>query len=163
MFWDELKSRKAEKSNAAAIWLDIANAYGSAPHQLLFFALTQYGIPEHWVSFFINYYEGLWSISWSDSAPSSWHHNVRGIFISCTASIILLLSAINVIIEHISAVTEDEIYNTMTSAPVKAFMDDMFLMPPSIPATQVLLDNCAVALNWARMSFRASKSSALFS
>ena len=46
----------------------------------------------------------------------------------------------------------------MTSTPVKAFMDDMFLMSPSIPATQVLLDRCAVALIWARMSFRASKS-----
>ena len=30
-------------------------------------------------------------------------------------------------------------------------------MSPSIPATQVL-DRCAVALSWARMSFRASKS-----
>ena len=37
--WDELKSRKAEKSNIAAIWLDIANAYGSVPHQLLFLPL----------------------------------------------------------------------------------------------------------------------------
>ena len=31
--WDELKSRKTEKSNIAAICLDIANAYGSVPHQ----------------------------------------------------------------------------------------------------------------------------------
>ena len=54
---DELKSRETEKSNIAAIWLDMANAYASLPHQLLFFALRQYGIPEHWVSFFIKYYE----------------------------------------------------------------------------------------------------------
>ena len=156
--WDELKSRKTERSNIAAIWLDIANAYGSVPHHLLFFALRGYDIPEHWVSLFIKYYEGLWSISWSDSAPSSWHHHLRGIFIGCTASIIFFLSAINVIIEHISAVTKDEICKTMTSTPVKAFTDDIFLMSPSIPATQVLLDRCAVALIWARMSFGASKS-----
>ena len=37
-------------------------------------------------------------------------------------------------------------------------MDDMFLISPSIPATQVLLERCAVVLIWARMSFRASKS-----
>ena len=155
--WDEIKSRKTERSNIADIWLNIANAYGSVPHQLLFFALRRYGVPEHWVSLFIKYYEGLWSISWSDSAPS-WHHHLRGIFVGCTASIILFLSPINVIIEHISVVTEDEIYKTMTSTPVKAFMDDIFLMSPSIKATQVLLDRCAVALIWARMSFRASKS-----
>ena len=111
------------------------------------------------MSLFIKYYEGLWSISWSDSDPSSWHHHLRGIFIGCTASIILFLSAINVIIEHISAVSEDEIYKAMTSTPAKAFMDDMFLMSPCIPATtQVLLDRYAAALIWARMSFRASKS-----
>ena len=46
----------------------------------------------------------------------------------------------------------------VTSTPVKALMDDMFLMSASIPATQVLLDRCAVALIWARMSFRASNS-----
>ena len=51
----------------------------------------------------------------------------------------------------------------MTSTPVKAFMDDMFLMSPSIPATQVLLDRCSFrplcsCVIWARMSFRASKS-----
>ena len=57
--WDELKSRKAEKSNIATIWLDIANACGSLPHQWLFFTLRLYGILEHWVSFFIKYYEGL--------------------------------------------------------------------------------------------------------
>ena len=57
--WDKLKSRKTEKSNIAAIWLDIANAYRSVPHQLLFFTLRRYGIPEHWASLFIKYYEGL--------------------------------------------------------------------------------------------------------
>ena len=32
----------------------------------------------------------------------------------------------------------------MASAPVRAFMDDMFLMSESIPGTQVLQDCCAV-------------------
>ena len=35
----ELKSSKSQKGSLAAIWLDIANAYGSVPHQLIFFAL----------------------------------------------------------------------------------------------------------------------------
>ena len=33
--WDEFKLKEAEKSNITAIWLDIANVYGSIPHQLL--------------------------------------------------------------------------------------------------------------------------------
>ena len=54
--WDELKSRETEKGSIATIWLDIANVYGSVPHQLLFFALRGYGIPEHWESLFIKYF-----------------------------------------------------------------------------------------------------------
>ena len=46
----------------------------------------------------------------------------------------------------------------MTSTPVRAFMDDTFLMPPSISGIQVLLDRCAVALTLASMSFIVSKS-----
>ena len=61
--WDELKPRKVEKSNITTIWVDIANVYGSVPHELLFFALRRYPIPEQWVYLFIKYYEGLWSIS----------------------------------------------------------------------------------------------------
>ena len=36
--WDELKSIKFDKVNIDAVWLDIANAYGSAPHLLIFWA-----------------------------------------------------------------------------------------------------------------------------
>ena len=70
MVWNELKSSKAEHGNLAAVWLDIANAYGSVPHQLIFFALQRYGVPEHWIKLIGNYYKGLWSISQSASAPS---------------------------------------------------------------------------------------------
>ena len=72
-------------------------------------------IPGQWKPLFIKYYEGLRNVNWSDSAPSSWHHHLRDILIGSTAPILLLLSARNVIIEHVSVVTEDEIYNTMTS------------------------------------------------
>ena len=159
--WNELKSSKKENLDLSAIWLDIANAYGSVPHQLIFFALRRYGVPENTISLIEKYYSGLWSASLSDSAPSSWHLHQRGIFIGCTASIILFLSSINIIIEYITVKTYDKIFDSMSSTPIKAFMDDMFLMSPSIVSTQTLLDRCTVALQWARMSFRASKSRSL--
>ena len=90
MVWNELKSSKAEHGNLAAVWLDIANVYGSVPHQLIFFALQRYGVPEHWINLIRNYYKSLWSISQSASAPSGWHHHLRGIFIGCTARSIIL-------------------------------------------------------------------------
>ena len=32
MVWDSLKSAKHDETSLSAIWLDVANAYGSVPH-----------------------------------------------------------------------------------------------------------------------------------
>ena len=99
--WSSLKSAKNGHSNLGAIWLDIANAYGSVPHKLIFFAPERYGVPKPYVDLFKAYYIGLWSKLFSANAYSDWHHHQKGIFIGCTASIILILSAMNVLIEFI--------------------------------------------------------------
>ena len=62
--------------------------------------------------------------------------------------------AINVIIEY----TCLDYKSNFSYPPIKAFMDDMFLMSPTIENTQHLLSRCTLALNWAGMSFRADKS-----
>ena len=94
MVWNELKSSKAEHGNLAAVWLDIANAYGSVPHQLIFFALQRYGVPEHWINLIRNYYKGLWRASVNLLLLLQVGTTTLEVF-----SIILFLSAINVVIE----------------------------------------------------------------
>ena len=89
MMWSALKETQSTKSSLANIWLDIANAYGSIPHRLLFFALERYGVDPHWISLIKIYYSGIYSRSFSQSAPSSWHQHFKGIFAGCTLSIIL--------------------------------------------------------------------------
>ncbi|XP_057299380.1 uncharacterized protein LOC130630000 [Hydractinia symbiolongicarpus] len=103
LVWSTLKNAKAQHSSLSAIWLDIANAYPSVPHKLIFMALRRYGVPESWIRLIQLYYDSLWSKSFSASAPSSWHQHCKGIFIGCTLSIILFLAAINVIIECTTA------------------------------------------------------------
>ena len=100
MVWSVLKEARAKKSSAASIWLDIANAYGSIPHKLIFFALRRYGVPNHWIQIVESYYVGIFSKSFSESATSSWHRHQRGIFAGCTISIILFLAGMNVILEY---------------------------------------------------------------
>ena len=56
MVWESLKSSKASKSSVSAVWLDVANAYGSIPHKLIFFALIRYGVPEKWIDIVMSYY-----------------------------------------------------------------------------------------------------------
>ena len=97
MVWSALKEARSNKTDLSTIWLDIANAYGSIPHRLIFFALERYGVPHSWISLIKNYYVGIYSKSFSEFAPSNWHQHLRGIFAGCTLSIILFLAGINII------------------------------------------------------------------
>ena len=56
MVWDALKSAKHDKTSLSAIWLDVANAYGSVPHRLIYFALKRYGVSEKWIKIIQKYY-----------------------------------------------------------------------------------------------------------
>ena len=140
--------------------MDIKNAYGSIPHQLIFLALQRYGIPDKWIKLIKNYYTGLWSRSFSETAPSGWHHHERGIFAGCTVAIILFLSGINIIIEYILVSSaKNFVLSSRTTLPlVRAFMDDMDLMAQTVAGGQDLLSRSMVALNWARIENRADKS-----
>ena len=106
MVWSVLKEAQSTKS-LANIWLDIANAYGSIPHRLLFFALERYGVDPHSISLIKIYYSGIYSRSFSQSGPSSWDQHFKGIFAGCTLSIILFLAGINVVIEYTLASSAD--------------------------------------------------------
>ena len=50
MVWSALKEARSCKTDLSTIWLDVANAYGSIPHRLIFFALERYGVPPTWIS-----------------------------------------------------------------------------------------------------------------
>ena len=160
MVWSALKEARSTKSSLANIWLDIANAYGSIPHRLLFFALERYGVDPHWISLIKIYYSGIYSRSFSQSAPSSWHQHFKGIFAGCTLSIILFLAGINVVIEYTLASSAHKFVSTgnVAFALVRAFMDDLNLMSSSVSGAQNLLHRCVKALSWAGMYFRADKS-----
>ncbi|XP_057310675.1 uncharacterized protein LOC130648636 [Hydractinia symbiolongicarpus] len=77
--WSTRKNAKAQHSSPSATWLDIANAYPSVPHKLIFMSLKRYGVPESWIRLIQLYYDSLWSKSFSASAPSSWHQHCRGV------------------------------------------------------------------------------------
>ena len=147
---------KSQK-DVSAIWLDIANAYGSIPHQLIFPAvkrleyllITQLSLKTTLKLCGVKYF--------TQSCPSSWHRQHKGIFASCTFSIILFLSGINLVIEY---TMNCRICGYITSAKhelhlVRVFMDDNTMAWQD--HTQVLLICCTKALTWARMRYNISK------
>ena len=71
MVWHALKEARAQKSNLAIIWLDIANAYGSIPLKLIVFAQHRYGVSPQWIRLIETYYKVIFSKSFSESATSA--------------------------------------------------------------------------------------------
>ena len=160
MVWAALKDARLAKADVSAIWLDIKNAYGSVPHQLIFLALQRYGVSKHFLELLQSYFHSLWNRSFSDSCPSGWHKQQKGIFAGDTISIILFLAAINLPISFTTNCTARK-YTTSEGRElplVRAFMDDINLMAFGVADTQMLLTRCTEALTWARMEYNIPKS-----
>ena len=150
MVWHALKEARAQKSNLAIIWLDIANAYGSIPHELIAFTLHRYGVSPQWIRLIETYYKGIFNKSFSESATSAWHRHQLGIFSGCTLSIILFLAGMNIILEYSMKATVTKFTTNNTTLPLlHAFMDDLSLMSAKVSGAQTLLSRCITALTWA--------------
>ena len=91
----------------------------------MFFALERYGVDPHWISLI-----RIYSRSFSQSAPSSWHQHFKEIFAGRTLSIILFLAGKNVVIEYTLASSAHKFVSTSKVAfpLVRACMDDLNLM-----------------------------------
>ena len=138
--------------------MDVANAYGSIPHKLIIFILRRYGVSPQRIRLVENYYKEIFSKSFSESATSAWHRHHRGIFVSCTLSIILFLAGMNIMLEYCAQVKVPK-FTTNTELPLlRAFMDDLSLMTSTVSGAQTLLSRCTAALTWAGLEFRADKS-----
>ncbi|GFO44178.1 reverse transcriptase [Plakobranchus ocellatus] len=46
MVWEAIQRAKLAKRNLHVVWLDLADAYGSVPHQMIQQALRMYHVPE---------------------------------------------------------------------------------------------------------------------
>ena len=54
-----IREAKINKTDLTVVWLDLANAYGTVPHQLIEFALKHHHIPEHVWKITRSYYSDI--------------------------------------------------------------------------------------------------------
>ena len=150
------KVERTQKSTLVTVWLDIANAYGPIPHKLIVFDLFRYDIAPQWIRLVENYYKGIFSKWFSESATSAWHRHQLGIFAGCTLSII---PTFYIILEYSLQFKVPKFTTNNTELPLLcAFMDDLNLMASTVSGAQTLLSLCTNALTWAGLEFRADKS-----
>ena len=159
MVWAALKEAKSKTLSFATIWLDIANAYGSIQHKLIIFALHRYNVSLKWIHLIETYYSGILSKSFCQEATSSWHRHQRGIFASCTLSIILFLAGMNIVLEYFLVATTSQFHlNDISLPPMRAFMDDLNIMSCTVCGAKTLFSRCTISLKRAGLTFTADKS-----
>ena len=65
MVWEVLKQANQNNKSFATVWLDIANAYGSIPHQLILLALKRYGVSKSCIDLIKTYGRAGTALTWA--------------------------------------------------------------------------------------------------
>lgn len=60
MIWEQIQTTKHNKSDLHILWLDLANPYGSVPHQLITFVLNFFHIPSCIQNLVANYFNNFY-------------------------------------------------------------------------------------------------------
>ena len=83
MIWEAIQKAKSEKLNLSVVWLDLANAYGSEPHQMIQLALRMYHVPED-IQVMLDKFNGFRMRFSINSYTTDWINLEIGIAMGCT-------------------------------------------------------------------------------
>ena len=89
-----IRETKKEKKYLVVMSLDIANAYGSIPHETIFKALKEAHVPEELVNLIENYYQDVKIRFTTQNFVTDWQKVEKGIITGCTISVVLFSLAI---------------------------------------------------------------------
>lgn len=157
-----LREAKENRGDLVVLWLDLANAYGSMPHKLVQEALGRHHVPATVRDLIQDYYSDFKLRVLSGSTTSEWHRLEVGIITGCTISVILFALAMNMLVKSAELECRGPKSNTGTrQPPILAFMDDLTVTTESVPAARWILKGLERVIEWARMSFKPTKSRSL--
>ena len=153
-----IREAKAGKKNLVITWLDIANAYGSVPHNLIQIALQRAHVPEYFRDLVESYYNDT-KIRFSTAQfTTEWQRVEKGIITGCTLSVVLFALTMTMLV--MSAKDESK-GPTMASGQrqesCRLFMDDVATTTETTVQTKHLLQKLSEKLSWGRLSAKPEK------
>lgn len=98
MIWDQIQKAKREKTDLHVVWLDLANAYGSVPHQLINYAMEFFHTPSCIKNIVASYFNDLQMCFSLQDFTTGWQRLEVGIAMGCAISPILFVAAFEVIL-----------------------------------------------------------------
>ncbi|XP_016406634.1 uncharacterized protein LOC107739136 [Sinocyclocheilus rhinocerous] len=98
MIWDQIQTAKRNRSDLHVVWLDLENAYGSVPHQLISFALNFLYVPLPIQTIVTKYFNTFQVCYTTQEISTGWYPLERGIAMGCSISPILFTAAFEIIL-----------------------------------------------------------------
>ena len=160
MIWEAIQRAKSENLNLDVIWLDLANAYGSVPHQMIQLALRMYHVPEDVQVMLDDYFSGFQMRFSTNSYTTDWINLEIGIAMGFTISPILFVKEVILIAAEDSAGPAN-LSGSCYMPPLKAFMDDTTIICSKEDETRRMLERLDVLMAWCRMKLKPKKSCSL--
>ena len=144
------------------VWLDLANAYGSIPHQLIQETLEHYHVPVHARKLIMNYFSNIHLRFSTKNFTTSWIALEKGIVTGCTISVILFVMGMNMILKAAERETRGPQTNAGIRLPAnRGFMDDLTITTETHIQARWILKALDETVTWARMVFKPKKSRCL--
>jgi len=121
-------TKEAQENNGdiVVIWLDLANAYGSVPHQLIQNTLHLYHVPVRFRQMLQHYFNGFTLKFSTRDITTDWHRLEICIVTGCTISVVLFSTAMNLIVKSAEKTSRGlNMASGTIQSPTREFMDDM--------------------------------------
>ena len=153
-----IREAKKEKKNLVVTWLDIANAYGSIPHNVIKQALESAHIPIRTRELIMNYYKDLKIRFTTNDFITEWQKVEKGIITGCTLSVILFSLTMSWLVESVKRETKGpKTSSGQRQVNSRLFMDDIQTTTETVPQTKHLLGKLNEKMKWAGLDFRLVK------
>ncbi|KAL7833600.1 hypothetical protein AOLI_G00285600 [Acnodon oligacanthus] len=159
MIWHQIQAAKKDKRDVHVIFLDLANAFGSVPHNFHWESFSFFHVPTSITKLVQAYFEDLQLCFITANFTTSWQRVEVGIMAGCTISALAFIMAIEIIIRASRWVVGGErTKNGIRLPSIRAYMDDMTTLTTTTACTRRLLGKLQENVKWARMKINPNKS-----
>ena len=159
MIWEAIQNAKRNQLSLHVVWLDLANAYGSVPHQLLWKTLATHHVPRVVIEVLQEYFNGFVMRFSTKECTTGWIPLQVGIVMGCAISPSLFVLAMEIVLNAVRAgIPEARMGRGVHMPSIKAFMDDTTIVLRSRKQiVQRDLDELNDLLLWCRMARKPAK------
>ena len=162
MIWRAIREAKLNRKDLQVIWLDLANAYGSVPHDLIYKALDFFYVPEAVKGILAKYFGSVKMRFTTQKYTTNWQDLEIGIMMGCVISPLLFVMCMELILRGArDTAPGEQLENGVTLPPLKAFMDDITSLIRGTHDTQEMLKRLQELITRSRMKAKPPKSRSL--